>query len=98
MNIKNLTNAYLLELAHTDIDSKTFAEIDAFLKEKLDSSKAKANQVPTDKAKAILIDKLCSIMGVDKVSIRDKSGYQFGTLDLRANGVGPVTVLIIDEG
>lgn len=37
INPKNLTNAYLFELAHTEIDSEVFAEIESFLKEKLDN-------------------------------------------------------------
>lgn len=99
INPKTLTNAYLYELAHTDIDTSTYTEIESFLREKLDGySKAKTAQVPADKVKAILINKLKNIPGVDMLSILDESGFQFSTLGLKANGVDPVTVLIIDEG
>ena len=97
-NPKNLTNTYLYQLSQTNIDSKTYAEIDAFLKDKLDSCSMDKIPVPADRAKAILIDKLKDIPGVDMLSILDESGFQLSNLDMRANGAGPVTILIIDEG
>lgn len=97
--LKNLTNTYLYQLSQTNINSKIYAEIDAFLKDKLDScSKAERIPVPTDRAKAILLNKLKDIPGVDKISIFDDSGFQVSNLGFQANGVSPVTVLIIDEG
>lgn len=95
-NIMNLTNTYLLMLAHTNIDSEAYAEIDAFLKDKLDScSESDRIPVPADRAKAILMNKLKDIPGVDKISILDESGFQISNLDMRANGAGPVTILIV---
>lgn len=97
-NIKKLTNVYISELAKTDIDSKTFAEIDSLLREKIDSSSIRnADHTPEDRVKAVLIDKLADILGVDKISIKDDTGFQLGGLDLRANGIGPATILIVKE-
>jgi hypothetical protein len=97
-NLKKLTNAYLYQLAQTDINSKTYAEIESFLKEIIWSCSREDDQTLIDKVKAVLINKLSNVQGVDKVSILDESGYQLETLGLKANGAGPVTVLIIDEG
>jgi hypothetical protein len=97
-NLKNLTNTYLYQLSQTNIDSKTYAEIDAFLKDKLDScSESERIPVPADRAKTILMSKLKDIPGVAVFSIPDESGFQISNLGMRANGAGPVTILIIDE-
>ncbi|HYE82656.1 MAG TPA: hypothetical protein VEG39_10900 [Clostridia bacterium] len=98
IDIKNLTNSYLLLLSQTDIDSQSFVEIESFLREKIDQSMGdKAErQDAADRMKDLLIDKLASIPGVDKICMHNNKGYQFETMDLKANGAGPVTVLIID--
>jgi hypothetical protein len=98
MDPKVLTTAYLYMLAHTAIDSKKFEEINSLLRKKLEGcSSRNKDQAPSDIVKAVLVDKLTSIQGVDKLCILDESGYQFETLGMRVNGVGPVTVLIISE-
>ena len=95
IDIKKLTNRYLNLLAQSDIDSNTYAEIHTFLKDKIDSS---TPQAPTDRGKAALTDKLAGMPGVDKIEILDERGFQIDGLDIRDNGMGPVTILIIGEG
>lgn len=99
-NPKALTNAYLFMLAHTDLDSRTYTEIESFLREKLDScsSDKSEKKLTAERIKALLIDKLASIPGVDKISILDESSFQLSTSGLRVNGAGPATILVIDEG
>jgi hypothetical protein len=96
-DLKKLTNAYLYQLAQTNINSKIYAEIESFLKEIIWSCARECDQTPIDKVKAVLISKLKTILGVDMLSILDESGFQFDTLGLKANGAGPVTVLIVSD-
>jgi hypothetical protein len=98
MDPKVLTTAYLFMLAHTDIEPRRFEEINISLNEKLDSCSCKnVGQTPSDIVKAVLVDKLASIEGVDRIYIQNENGYQFETLGKRINGAGPVTVLIISN-
>lgn len=93
ININQVTSRYLNLLAQSDIDSNTYSEIHTFLKDKLSSTP----QTPVDREKAALADKLAGMPGVDKIVIHDKRGFQIDGLDIRDNGMGPVTILIIGE-
>ena len=96
IDIKKLTNRYLNLLAQSDIESSTYVEIHAFLKDKLDS--CSTPQPPAEREKAALADKLAGMPGVDKIAILDERGFQIDGLDIRDNGMGPVTILIIGQG
>lgn len=99
MDPKVLTTAYLYMLAHTDIEPRKFEEINTLLRDKIDSCSCESSgQAPSDIVKVVLVDKLAGIEGVETLRILNENGYQFETLGRRVNGVGPVTVLIIDEG